>query len=52
MKLVILSLIITILVFAAYSYGYYKGLERGGSVLLEALNEFMDKLIEKKQKED
>ena len=52
MKLVILSLIMTILVFAAYSYGYYKGLERGGSVLLEALNEFMDKLIEKKQKEE
>ncbi len=52
MKLVILSLIMTILVFAAYSYGYYKGLERGGSVLLEALNKFMDKRIEKKQKEE
>lgn len=52
MKLVILSLIMTILVFAAYSYGYYKGLERGGSVLLEALNEFMDKLIKKKNQEE
>lgn len=52
MKLVILSLIVTMLIFGAYSYGFYRGLERGGSVLLEALNEFMDKLIEKKQKEE
>ena len=52
MKIVLLSLVITIALLMAYFIGYYMGINKGGEIAMDAFKEVFDSMIKNKMQED
>lgn len=52
MEIVLLSLVITIAILVAYYIEYFKGLNKGGEIAMNALKEVFDSIIKNKEQEN
>lgn len=52
MKIVLLSLGITIALLVAHFIGYYEGVNKGGEIAMDAFKEGFDSMIKNKEQED
>lgn len=52
MKIVLLSLGITIALIVAHFIGYYMGVDKGGQIAMDAFKEVFDSVIKNKKQEE
>lgn len=52
MKIVLLSLGITIAILVAHYIGYFRGVNKGGEIAMDAFKEVFDSMIKNKMQED